>query len=309
MTSLILFKRYEKIFNIFIYLYTKTDYYMSYTQNQLRDFSSLFSRNEIYRWLKDDFRSIDLKLNRYNILEKNRGNSYLNVLKMTYKLLEEYYPNEYILKNEFLNHSLIKELRNSNSVIFNEFRIGKAIADLAIFNGISKVFEIKTILDKEYRLSNQLYEYKKLFNEIYIIIPKVQLSKYISYDKSIGVITYDSTSKIFYLAQEAERNNIIDSKAIMEVLHTREYLKIARSYFQELPEMNAFTQFEICKSLISKIPQQYLNKLFLETMKERNKNNLFFNKLNNEFNQVCLSLNLKQSERDNLILKLKINKV
>jgi hypothetical protein len=151
---------------------------MAYSINLLRDFSSLFSRGEVFRWFENDFESIDLKLRRYRLIEKNQGNSYLSVLKKTYKLLEKHYPNEYIIKNEFLNQWLKQELGNNNSLIFNELRIGKAIADLVMFNGISKVFEIKTILDKENRLANQLQEYKKLFNEVYIIVPKVLLYRY-----------------------------------------------------------------------------------------------------------------------------------
>lgn len=282
---------------------------MSYNTNQLRDFSSLFLRSEVSRWLKNDFNSIDLKLNRHNLFDRHKGNSYLSVLKKTYKILEKHYPNEYILKNEFLNQWLKKELENNNSIIFNEFRIGKAIADLAMFNGISKVFEIKTILDREYRLSNQLQEYKKIFNEIYIIVPSVHLSKYINYDKTIGVITYETNSKKFELIQKPEKNYDIDINVIMEVLHSKEYIKITNEYYSELPNMNAFNQFKICKELISKIPKEELNKMFLKTMKTRNINNLFFGKRNNEFNQICLSLNLTQSEIDKLINNLKSNTV
>jgi hypothetical protein len=228
-------------------------------------------------------------------------------LRKTYKVLEKHYPNEYILKNEFLNQWLKKELGNDNSIIFNEFRIGKVIADLAMFNGVSKVFEIKTILDKEYRLSNQIQEYKKIFNEVYIIIPKVHLSKYINYDKAVGIITYETNSKKFKLIQKAEKNHEIDVNVLMEVLHTKEYNKITKAFYQELPNMNAFNQFIVCKELISKIPKEELNKMFLICMKERNINNLFFNKINSEFNQICLSLNLKQQEIDKLINNLKSN--
>ena len=280
---------------------------MKYTSNQLRDFSTLFLRSEVNRWMNGDFNSIDIKLKRYDLVELNRGKSYLKFLRNTYQVLEKNYPNEYILKNEFLNKWLRNELGDNNSVIFNEFRIGKAIADLAMFNGISKVFEIKTILDKEYRLSNQLEEYKKIFNEVYIIIPSVLLTKYLNYDESVGVITYDSTSKKFELIRKAESIFNIDSNTLMEVLHTKEYLKISKKYFGNLPEMNSFNQFDICKELISKIPKDDLNKLFLSTIKKRNINNQFFNKVNNEFNQICLSLNLKKEERDNLIYNLKTN--
>jgi len=282
---------------------------MTFTSSQLRDFSTLFSRSEVKRWLKGDFDSIKIKLERYNLVEQNKGNSYLKILRNTYRILEKSYPNEYILKNEFLNKWLKNELGTNNSVIFNEFRIGKAIADLAMFNGVSKVFEIKTILDKEYRLSNQLLEYKKIFNEVYIIVPNVLLSKYSSYDNSVGIISYDSGSKKFELIQKAERINDIDPNTLMEVLHTKEYLEISKVYFGQLPEMNSFNQFDICKELISKIPQNDLNYLFLTTMKKRSINNQFFNKVNSEFNQICLSLNFKKQERDNLINSLKTNTI
>ena len=275
--------------------------------NQSRDFSSLFMRSEVKRWLKNDFTSIDIKLDRYKLFEKNKGNSYLSVLKKTYKVLGENYPNEYILKNEFLNKWLREEIGSDDSVICNEFRIGKAIADLAMFNGISKAFEIKTILDKEYRLSNQLQEYKKIFNEIYIIVPSAHLPKYLNYDYNIGIITYDQNSRQFELVQKAKRNSYIDINVLMEVLHTKEYISISNEYFQELPKMTAFNQFEMCKNLISKIPKNELNKMFLRAMKKRDIKNLFFDKTHSEFNQISLSLNLKRQEIDELTNNLKSN--
>jgi len=282
---------------------------MTYSIDQLRDFSSLFSRSEVNRWFEGDFESIDLKLRRYRLIEKNQGNSYLNILRQAYKILEEHYPNEYVLKNEFLNQWLKQKLGNNNSIIFNELRLGKAIADLVMFNGKSQAFEIKTILDKEYRLTNQIQEYKKLFNEVYLIVPDELLSKYIEFDKHIGIITYDSYSKNFALVRKSIFNSNIDLNVLMEVLHTKEYLDIVRKYYVDCPKMNSFNQFNICKDLISKIPNNELNELFINAMKERKINNLFFNKINREFNQICLSLNLEKSERDRLIMKLQTNKV
>jgi hypothetical protein len=275
--------------------------------NQLRDFSSLFSRKEVKKWFKDDFTSIDLKLDRYNLSEKYRGESYLNVLKNSYKILERSYPNEYILKNEFINQWIKKELGNDDSIVINEFRIGKAIADLAMFNGVSRAFEIKTILDKEYRLSGQLTEYRKIFNELYLIVPLSLKAKYLNYEESIGIITYDSKNKEFELCREAVKNTEIDPVTLMELLHTREYLEIVKEYLGNLPSMNVFTQYDICKEILCTIPHNLLNKLFLRTIKKRKINNLFFNKINSEFNQICLSLNLNKKEKDQLIEKLKTN--
>ena len=277
--------------------------------NQLRDFSSLFSRSTVQQWFKDDFKSIDIKLERYNLYKKNKGKSYLKVVKDAYRLLEKLYPNEYVVKNEFLNKWIKHEICDNNAVVFNEFRLGNAVADLAVFNGVSRVFEIKTALDTDYRLSSQLREYKKLFNEVYIVIPKLQLSKYQSSDEQVGIITFEAQTGLFELEKKSHTFEKIDKSVLMNILHTKEYLNIVKTQCKSIPDMNTFSQFEICRDQISKISDAELNQLFIDTMKKRKIHNVFFNKINREFNQVCLSLNLDRNKRDNLITKLISNKV
>lgn len=278
---------------------------MSATVHQLRDLSTLFTRSEVQRWQKEDFDSIRIKLKRYDLYEKYRGVTYLSFLRKTYTVLQKQYQNEYILKNELLNNWVKKELGEEESIVFNELNIGKARADLAMFNGVSKVFEIKTIFDDTTRLQHQLEHYKKVFNEVYVVVPFEKLESYIDFDTEIGVITYNANKKLFSLEKKAMFSTEIDAKVLMEVLHTKEYLKICRSYYNNLPEMNAFNQFDICSELISKIPNAVLNNFFLKVMKKREVHNVFFNIVNNEFNQVCLALNLNHSERNNLIENLR----
>lgn len=282
---------------------------MSTDINKLRDFSTLFTRSEVLRLLKNDFESIDAKLARYDMVEKNRGHSYLKILKKAYRQLQKSYQNEYVIKNEFLNKCLIKQIGNRDSVIFNEMRLGNATADLAVFNGISRVFEIKTILDKEYRLSNQLNIYKKIFNEVYVVVPQENVPKYIKYDSDVAIISYDSELENFYIERKPSANSYIDIDVLMNVLHSKEYLDIVYKYYDDVPALNAFNQFEICKSLILDIPFENINSLFIQAMKQRAIHNSFSNKINKEFNQVYLSLNLKERERKDLINKLRANKV
>ncbi|UPT71868.1 MAG: sce7726 family protein [Flavobacterium sp. JAD_PAG50586_2] len=276
----------------------------SYDINELRDYSSLFSRSEVNCWLKLDFTSINLKIARYQTGAKKHQN-YLDYLKHIYKILERYYPNEYIYKNEFLNKWLLKEIGTTKSKVFNEFRIGKAVADLVMFNGNSKVFEIKSLLDKESRLSNQLIEYKKIFNEVYIIVPDVKLKKYLSFDNTIGIITYNNELKQFLLIRSAKKNNEIDVNSLMNVFHTKEYIKLVQDYYGLIPSYTDFNKFEVCKNLILKIPVEYVNEFFIQTMKKRKINNAFSFKSTNEFNQVCLSLNLNDKQKEKLFINLK----
>ncbi|MFN3968691.1 sce7726 family protein [Flavobacterium sp.] len=273
----------------------------AYNINQLRDYSCLFSRSEVNRWIDNDFDSVNLKIRRYD--DKIAKTTYLKYLKSVYKVLQKFYANEYVYKNEFLNQWLIKELGSEKSIIFNEFRLGKAVADLVMFNGCSRVFEIKTLLDKESRLNSQLEEYKKIFNEIYLIIPNSKIETYKNYHESIGLIAYNQEKKEFLLVRKAIKNHSIDTDSIMKILHTKEYRNIVKEYYGEIPICNDFEQFNVCKKLIEEIPQEELSKLFIETMKQRKIFNRFSSNYK-EFNQICLSLNLTDKQKEKLFINL-----
>lgn len=280
---------------------------MKYHNNQLRDYSSLFSRTEVLSWLKMDFTSINYKIDRYDEnWIKSENSTYLDYLKYVYSVLVFNYQNEYVFKNEFLNKWLISELGETNSKIFSEFRVGNSIADLAMFNGCSKIFEIKTELDSDARLSLQLTNYRKAFNEIYIIIPKSKLSSYSKYDKTVGLITYDSNSEnTFTLLRNAKTNFDIEPSTIMTILHSKEYKSIVKKHYGYLPNMTSFSQYNLCSDLIIKIPKEKLNKLFITEIKKRGINNALSSRYYKEFNQLFLALKMNRDSKNKMIDILK----
>lgn len=280
---------------------------MEYQINQLRDYSSLFSRSEALSWIKMDFTSINYKIERYDEKWLKQDNStYLDYLKYIYSVLADNYQNEYIFKNEFLNNWLIKELGETNSQIFSEFRAGNSIADLAMFNGCSKIFEIKTELDSDSRLMLQLQNYVKAFNQIFLIIPQSKLNIYKKQDTSIGLITYDPKSNnTFSLHRNAETNFEIEPSTIMSILHTNEYKSIVKNYFGYLPQMTSFNQYKVCCELIFEIPINKLNKLFIDAMKKRNSSNALSSRYYKEFNQLFLALKMNRDSKNQMIESLK----
>lgn len=280
---------------------------VKYQNSQLRDYSTLFSRNEVFSWLKMDFTSIDYKIERYddNWL-KLRNSTYLDYLKYVYSVLALNYQNEYIFKNEFLNEWLISELGEDNSKIFSEFRVGNSVADLVMFNGYSKVFEIKTEFDSDIRLPLQLENYKKAFNQIYLIIPETKLSIYEKKEKTVGLITFNSKNdNSFSLQRKALNNFEIDPFTIMSILHTSEYKSIVKTHFGYLPEMTSFSQFKTCSELIFEIPKIELNKLFIAQIKKRSDNDALSARYYKEFNQLFLALKMNRTKKQKMIDILK----
>jgi len=279
----------------------------SYSQDQLRDYSSLFSRSEAQSWMRNDFASLDYKIERYDVHWRDSVSAtYVDYLKHVYQILEKHYQNEYVFKNAFLNEWLIKEIGQCNSKIFNEYRVGNAIADLVMFNGNSKVFEIKTEYDSDNRLALQLENYRKAFNQIFLIIPENKLSLYKKYDDNVGLITFNGNqSQKFTFQREAVNNSKVDAETIIHILHSHEYKAIVKSYYGYVPEMTSFNQFRKCSELIKKIPNQELNKRFIEQMKNRDLENVLSSRYYKEFNQLSLALKLSKTERKNMIQNLK----
>lgn len=281
----------------------------TYNQSQLRDYSSLFSRSSAELWFKSNFDSINYKIERYDTKWQNSPSAtYLEYLKYVYQILEKNYQNEYIFKNSFLNEWLISKIGENNTKVFNEFRVGDAVADLVMFNGKSKVFEIKTELDTSKRLNLQIKNYSKAFNEIYLIVPESKLSFYSKFDKNVGIIAFNdiSNSKRFSLFRDSLINNEVDYETIMKILHTNEYKSIVKSFYGKLPDnITSFNQYNLCKELIKDIPNHELNKRFIEQMKNRNLENALSNRYYKEFNQISLALKLKKKDRDIMIKNLK----
>ncbi|WKV14028.1 sce7726 family protein [Marivirga harenae] len=283
----------------------------TFNPNQLRDYSYLFSRSAVKEWMNGNLSSIDFKIKRYdeNWYSKTKK-TYIDYLKFVYSVLEKQYQNEYILKNSFLNDWLIKEMGESNSELYSEFRIGSAIADLVMFNGTSRAFEIKTELDSDKRLDSQLNQYRKVFNEIFLIVPVSKIKEYETYDSSIGIICFDILSpKRFQIVRSATRTKDIDAEALMHIFHTSEYKEIVTHYYGQLPEVTSFNQFEVCKGLIAKIPQNELNQLFINKMKSRAGNYELSARNYREFNQLSLALRMNMKNRKQLfsILKAPLN--
>ena len=122
----------------------------------------------------------------------------------------------------------------------------------------------------------------------------------------MGIITFNGNqTKKFTLRREAINNSEVDAKTIMHILHTHEYKAIVKSYFGSIPEMTSFNQFHMCSKLIKKIPNQELNKRFIEQMKSRDLENVLSSRYYKEFNQLSLALKLSKSEKKNMIQNLK----
>lgn len=276
--------------------------------NKMRSYSAVFSSTSFSKLLKDDdYSFLNSRLIEYdNSFLNGKLTTYSDYLKFIYKELRKNYRNEYIYKNTLINELLLKKYGVKDTIIINEFRVGNSIADTVMFNGASKAFEIKTELDSEKRLPDQLEDYTKIFKECYVVTNEKLVEKYIKANKNIGIIALSNGKRSLKIEEvkSAKINENIDASTLMKTIRTSEYKYIVEKHYGQLPEMNDFNMFDICEKLIMKIPNNKLNELFLEVIRKRKTNTGKLRTFSNELRQLALAMNFNSDTYSLLLEKL-----
>ena len=275
---------------------------------KLRDFSSAFSRSAFIDVLNfNDYSHFNWLVSKYDILI--RCATYSDMLKKSYSVISKYYRCEYVYKNELIK-LLLKKYGTRNSVYFNEFRVGNSIADMVMFNGESKAFEIKTEYDTPRRLDKQMDDYKRFFDKCYMIVPENKVDEYRDIvESTTGIIamSHKNGSIILKEVRQAEQNERFDFEALMSCLRTEEYKNIVLSLGESLEGVAGYDMYKYCYRVISKENPNKLRELFLREIKKRKNNTALLRKYPMSIRQMMLSLNLPQDKANKLLEQLNIN--
>lgn len=274
---------------------------------RLRDLSSVFSRSAFVDILNyNDYSHFNWLMSRYNTL---KCVTYFDLVKKTYSLISKYYRCEYVYKNELIK-LLLKKYGTRSSVYFSEFRVGNSIADMVMFNGESKAFEIKTEYDTPRRLDKQMETYKRFFDKCYIVIPESKLEEYNNIiESTIGIIIMSRYKGRIVLknVRAAHQNEYFESDALMSCLRTDEYKNIVSSLGVSLDGVAGYDVYRFCSSVISRADPKQLRKLFLREVKKRKNNTILLRKYPMSVRQMMLSLNLSKDKANKLLEQLNVN--
>ena len=265
------------------------------------DYSSLFSYASWTKTLDTGVPS-DI-LNVFKKYDEEWGHykelTYLNYLSWVYRYLLKNYRNEYIYKNELINKYIYKHFGRSTSVAVNEFRVANAVADLVLFNGESKCFEIKSDLDSPQRLSNQLDYFQRIFEQCYILVPVDTINEYKKIvDDRIGLLTlrYCANGQVsINMERQAMKIEMVDVDVLMCSVRAAEYRWMVKQAYGKMPDVSDFEMFEACREQLKHLTSEQLHLLFREAIKLRKSKVSVLKNVPPIFRQMSLSLNLNDA--------------
>ncbi len=262
-----------------------------------------FSRNAVTDVIKyNDFAKLDWVL---SLCPEQGGiSTYLELMDIVYQNMVKHYRCEYIYKNEIVKQ-LVRSFRKSDqTVVFNEFRVSDSIADLAMFNGESKAFEIKTEYDSTKRIEKQIRAYSRVFDKCYVVVPEEKFNLYMTtVEDTTGIIvlSYNRGHIHFNTYRDAVQNEHVDADTLIRCLRTKEFQNMVSAYYGQLPNVGAAEMFEACSEMMSRMPSPVLKTMFLTEMKKRKADLGLLKSVPQSLTQLCVSLNLKDKEIMSLV--------
>lgn len=277
---------------------------------ELRCFANLFSASALERFVEyRDTSYLKTLISRYGIHSNEPVNTIGDYYSYAFNSLLNNYRNEYVYKNLILNKLLLGKHSLNTTTVINEFRIGSSIADLVMINGIAKVFEIKTELDSPYRVNSQLTDYRKVFENVYLVTHHSLVEKYIGQlDNYIGIIALTKNNTLSTVRESIQYTEELDSETMIKCLRKAEYSAIIKNYYGALPDATPARFFTACKNLFAEIPLPTLYELMLSELKKRSvKEKEKF--ASNEFShpvlkQLLWNLNFSPDQYDKLVTGL-----
>lgn len=249
------------------------------TQARIEDFRSL---SEIFSYAKfrimlenNETSFLTQKFEKYEeYLDNKRSKITFNhFFTIIYKLLLTNYPNEYVIKNTVLCNLLDSREIFEESIVFDEFKIGKSIADLVFINGEVKIFEIKSDLDNLNRLDVQLLEYSKVADKINIIAGEKNIYQIL--DKygysNYGIYEFNKDSALIVRKEAVYDNTNWDYEYLFKLLRKKEYTQIILDYYGLVPDVPNTRFFKECLTLCKRIEIADFRSQVFSNIKRRKK--------------------------------------
>lgn len=191
-------------------------------------------------------------------------------LDLCYDHLFNNYKNEYIYRNMIFQNLVMKNHTFENCISIPEFRVGLSKADLAVFNGTSTVYEIKTELDSPARLESQLADYKKFFDFIYIVTYHgfLKVAEKII-PNHVGIYLRNENGD-FELYREAISNKAnISHETLMASLRKPEYTSIIQSEYGFIPDVPNTKYYSECEVLFKKLDIEIVHEKVVKILQSR----------------------------------------
>lgn len=202
---------------------------MARQQKDFKALTELFKSRFLRRVAEDNYSNIlsEVLVSYGSIADFVHLRKLSSLFKKAYRLVSSNCTYEYVYKNTILNDIFLKYHDFSSAFYTTEFFCGQSKADIAIFNGFSSAYEIKTKFDNLEKLEKQILDYKKVFSKVNVVADERHIANIEKLtDNNVGILLLENAGHISEIRHAHVDFSYIDNSSLFDCLHKNEYKKI-----------------------------------------------------------------------------------
>jgi hypothetical protein len=225
-----------------------------------------------------------------------------------YRLLFEKYRCEYVYKNAIATKLFLSRHSLQNSFMTDELRSASSRADVAILNGTSTIYEIKTKYDSFDRLEAQLLDYRRIFDCINIVTTETKANTAIrSIDSTVGIIILRENGILSTLREPISNRHNTDPGSIFDCMRRAEFCSAVIEAFGFVPQVPNSRLYREARQMFCSLPPAEAHDLMVRQVKRRGKKKPFVDLVSRapiSLKHACLTFTKSAAMAKDIMMRL-----
>lgn len=212
---------------------------------------------------------------------------------------------EYVYRAALTHRILLGRHSLRTASMLTEFRVGSCKADLAILNGTSTVYEIKSDRDSLARLANQIANYRMVFAKIYVIAGEAHIQNVLEcVSEDVGVMSLVRWNRISTVREAEERPDRVCPVTIFNSLRVAEAKEVLQNLGLTVPAVPNTRLRSIMGEYFARLDPVKVHSEMVKTLKKsRNLTPLrdLIDQLPVSLQPAALSIQVRQADHGRLV--------
>lgn len=206
------------------------------SSERVRVLSRMFTRPVFTSLAKTgDWRAACDFLARYSLLRACSPQPLACLFENAWKIMKAEYRNEYVYKNEIADRVVFGLHSPKTAALHLELPVARSIVDVAVFNGTSTAYEIKTEFDSMRRLETQTASYCRAFEFVYVVTAPDFAEKYAqAVSPSVGVFALTRSGSLSKTKDAQSNKSYLNNEIMFRCMRREEYLPILAKHRPDL---------------------------------------------------------------------------
>lgn len=182
----------------------------------------------------------------------------------------KHYRCEYIYKSELYGKIKKESNKKMKNGILTEVKSGKSVADLLWLNGTSIAYEIKTEIDTNRRLNDQINSYHELFKQTVVVSYEKNLETIMpSLPEHVGIMYLNKRGILKVHKEPTEFLSDLKPESMFLSLRRNEYESIIQEAYGYVPAVSDAYIYNECFALFKALNSLEAHDLMVKQLKQR----------------------------------------